>query len=175
MMGLPSRQVAQRDLTSHTRLKLRRSRPDGSDESVEERLKRLRDELEEREKKAAPIAGTIQDKKASIKEDFDDADELPSSSSDEEEDDSKPKKSTNELEKELERIRKEKMLRDQAIASTGHNPLLDKAPLQRRWDDDVIFRNQSKDTVLDKSKEKRLVNDVVHSDTHKQFMKKYIL
>lgn len=41
----------------------------------------------------------------------------------------------------------------------------------RRWDDDVVFKNQSRDEPTLK---KRFVNDVTRSDFHRSFMKKYI-
>lgn len=43
--------------------------------------------------------------------------------------------------------------------------------IKRRWNDDVVFANQSKDEPETK---RRFINDVVRSDFHKSFMKKYI-
>ena len=61
------------------------------------------------------------------------------------------------------------------------NPLLDiggtggrstgNQRLKRRWDDDVVFRNQAKDEPKAK---KRFVNDTVRNDFHKKFMSRYI-
>jgi len=197
MGNLPSRQIAQRDLTSHSRLKLRRLR--GSEETAEEKLKRLKRELEEREKKdtvptetsavsssssSSKGAEEASDKKKKADQnEFDDADAdvgARSSESEDEEDvavTAKSKAATDlALEKELQRVKMERQLKaQQESAANGltSNPLLDPVPIQRRWDDDVIFRNQSKGEPS--KRERRFVNDIVHSDTHKDFLKKHIL
>lgn len=52
------------------------------------------------------------------------------------------------------------------------NPLLNSDfTVKRRWDDDVIFRNQAKNEP--KSHKKRFVNDTIRSDFHLDFMKRY--
>lgn len=98
---------------------------------------------------------------------------------------------------ELERIKSERAeearLKAEAEASeaferqkdelaTG-NPLLDLATggagasaggdfrTKRRWDDDVVFRNQ---TRTEPKKPRRFVNDTVRSDFHRRFLSKYI-
>ncbi|KAF8477140.1 Pre-mRNA-splicing factor Cwf15/Cwc15 [Kalaharituber pfeilii] len=55
------------------------------------------------------------------------------------------------------------------------NPLLnpDAFSVKRRWDDDVIFKNQARGTD-DKGKKKEFVNDLLRSDFHKKFMSKYV-
>ena len=55
----------------------------------------------------------------------------------------------------------------------GGNPLLGggDATLKRRWDDDVVFRNQ---TRTEPKKPRRFVNDTVRSDFHRRFLTKYI-
>ena len=60
----------------------------------------------------------------------------------------------------------------------GGNPLLGQggagggdATLKRRWDDDVVFRNQ---TRSEPKKQRRFVNDTVRSDFHRRFLNKYI-
>jgi protein CWC15 len=64
--------------------------------------------------------------------------------------------------------------RDKAMA-TG-NPLLSTGPkdfnVKRRWDDDVIFKNQARG-VDDKPKN-RFVNDMLRSDFHRKFLNKYV-
>ena len=64
--------------------------------------------------------------------------------------------------------------RDRAMA-TG-NPLLNTGPkdftVKRRWDDDVIFKNQARG-VDDKPKN-RFVNDMLRSDFHRKFLNKYV-
>lgn len=53
------------------------------------------------------------------------------------------------------------------------NPLLNRGSgdfqVKRRWDDDVIFKNQARGTD-DKNKKKEFVNDLLRSDFHKRFM-----
>ncbi|KAK5174710.1 complexed with cef1p [Saxophila tyrrhenica] len=55
------------------------------------------------------------------------------------------------------------------------NPLLNKAEygVKRRWDDDVVFKNQARGTE-ERGKEKRFVNDLLRSDFHRRFMDKYV-
>ena len=58
------------------------------------------------------------------------------------------------------------------------NPLLNTEQgrdfgVKRRWDDDVVFKNQARGTE-DKGKEKRFVNDLLRSDFHRRFMDKYV-
>ncbi|KAJ2869278.1 complexed with cef1p, partial [Coemansia asiatica] len=56
----------------------------------------------------------------------------------------------------------------------GANPLLGENDfsVKRRWDEDVVFRNQARG---DNGKpKKRFVNDMLRSDFHRKFMKKYI-
>ncbi|KAK6435990.1 hypothetical protein LTR95_007821 [Oleoguttula sp. CCFEE 5521] len=52
------------------------------------------------------------------------------------------------------------------------NPLLNKTAdygVKRRWDDDVVFKNQARGTE-ERGKEKRFVNDLLRSDFHRKFM-----
>lgn len=56
------------------------------------------------------------------------------------------------------------------------NPLLDSGPLttgklKRRWNEDVVFRNQAKNEPEQK---KRFINDTVRNDFHKRFLNKFI-
>ena len=44
--------------------------------------------------------------------------------------------------------------------------------VKRRWDDDVVFKNQAKG-VNDKPK-KRFINDTTRSDFHRKFLDKYV-
>ena len=55
------------------------------------------------------------------------------------------------------------------------NPLMNpnRDPMaKRRWDDDVVFRNQARGTEVKGKKE--FVNDLLRSDFHKRFMSKYV-
>ncbi|KAG6041541.1 complexed with cef1p [Claviceps citrina] len=109
-----------------------------------------------------------------------------SSSSDEEdsEDDEEA-----ELARELERVRREreqKKKRDEAERAKEEqearerdialgNPLLNKPDftIKRRWDDDVVFKNQARGTE-ERGKKKEFVNDMLRSDFHRRFMSKYV-
>lgn len=95
---------------------------------------------------------------------FDDADEENSEgeSSESDSDDEEVKFDEKSVQRELERIKQEKAVPPAAASST----------LQRRWDDDVVFRNNAPKDML--PKEKRFINDTVRSDKHKEFLKKYI-
>lgn len=58
------------------------------------------------------------------------------------------------------------------------NPLLNAEQgrdfgVKRRWDDDVVFKNQARGTE-ERGKEKRFVNDLLRSDFHRRFMDKYV-
>lgn len=93
-----------------------------------------------------------------------------------------------ELMRELEKIRKEreaeKLAKEKKAAESdpraalSDNPLFSKATevssfgAKRRWDDDVVFKNQAKG--LDEKPEKRFINDTTRSDFHRRFMDKFI-
>jgi len=56
------------------------------------------------------------------------------------------------------------------------NPLLDfdgtkDSTVKRKWNDDVVFRNQTKG---EQEVKKRFINDTIRNDFHKSFLKKYI-
>lgn len=92
---------------------------------------------------------------------------------------------------ELERIKKERAEeaatkaaeraaqeeREEMQRSREENPLLDLGgseasfAIKRRWDDDVVFRNQARH---EKKARKRFVNDTVRNDFHRRFLDKYI-
>ncbi|TPX38136.1 hypothetical protein SmJEL517_g00373 [Synchytrium microbalum] len=87
---------------------------------------------------------------------------------------------------ERERLEEEDKKREEQIASG--NPLLSMPgsaagmgvvgsgpkdfSVKRRWDDDVIFKNQAKG--VDEVPKKRFINDMLRSDFHKKFMNKYV-
>lgn len=43
--------------------------------------------------------------------------------------------------------------------------------LKRRWDDDVVFRNQTRG---EPKAQKRFINDTIRNDFHKRFLERYI-
>lgn len=57
------------------------------------------------------------------------------------------------------------------------NPLLNtgaaitSGKMKRRWNDDVVFRNQAKG---EPELKKRFINDTVRNDFHKRFLNKFI-
>ncbi|KAI9841069.1 MAG: hypothetical protein M1837_001040 [Sclerophora amabilis] len=108
------------------------------------------------------------------------------SSSDESDDDEEDE--TAELLRELEKIKKERAEqrereeRERAAKEEEQrehdiargNPLLNPTDfnMKRRWDDDVIFKNQARGT--EDKKKKEFVNDLLRSDFHKRFMDRYV-
>jgi len=110
-------------------------------------------------------------------------DDSSENSSDDDEDE------TAELQRELEKIKRERAeKREQEEREKGAeeeaarehdialgNPLLNPKSdfnVKRRWDDDVIFKNQARGT--DDKRKKEFVNDLLRSDFHKRFMSKYV-
>ncbi|KAL2047142.1 hypothetical protein N7G274_001161 [Stereocaulon virgatum] len=74
-------------------------------------------------------------------------------------------------EREKAELEQEKREKDIALG----NPLLMPArdtESKRRWDDDVVFRNQARGT--ENRGKKEFVNDLLRSDFHKRFMSKYV-
>mmetsp|Transcript_2060 Transcript_2060/g.4719 ORF Transcript_2060/g.4719 Transcript_2060/m.4719 type:complete len:178 (-) Transcript_2060:238-771(-) len=108
---------------------------------------------------------------------------------DEDEDDEDDEDETAELLAELERIKKEraeeqqrKLLDEKEAALEGNreeilngNPLLNAGgsdfATKKRWDDDVVFRNQTRN---EPKRQKRFINDTIRSDFHRRFLNKYI-
>ncbi|KAK3702192.1 complexed with cef1p [Vermiconidia calcicola] len=116
-----------------------------------------------------------------------DSDSGSSSSSESEDEDSEDE--TAELMRELAKIKAEraeaaaKVAAEQAKKDEEQrekdialgNPLLNSGDygVKRRWDDDVVFKNQARGTE-ERGKEKRFVNDLLRSDFHRRFMDKYV-
>ena len=120
-----------------------------------------------------------------------DADSVSSSESSEESEDDEEDE-TAELMRELAKIKAEraeaaaKAAAEQAAKDQEQrekdialgNPLLNAEQgrdygVKRRWDDDVVFKNQARGTE-ERGKEKRFVNDLLRSDFHRRFMDKYV-
>ncbi|KAI6246799.1 Pre-mRNA-splicing factor cwc15 [Erysiphe necator] len=117
--------------------------------------------------------------------DADSEDEEESSEDDSEDEEDE----TAELQRELEKIKRERAERreqeEQEKAAQEEarresdiargNPLLNTRTafdIKRRWDDDVVFKNQARGTETKVKKE--FVNDLLRSDFHKKFMSKYV-
>lgn len=117
---------------------------------------------------------------------FDDADDDVSEGDDDKDDDNEDDDEA-ELLRELERLKKEKeeeklkkqqeeeskKTRSEEEAILAGNPLLNKQTfaVKRRWDEDVVFRNQAKD---ERKPKKRFINDTTRSDFHRNFLTKYM-
>ncbi|KAJ5605543.1 Cwf15/Cwc15 cell cycle control protein [Penicillium lagena] len=115
-----------------------------------------------------------------------DSDGSEDDSSEEESDDDEDEAA--ELMRELEKIKKERLEqkekeeRERAVEEEEQreveiargNPLLNTQDfnMKRRWDDDVVFKNQARGTEGKDGKE--FVNDLLRSDFHKRFMGKYV-
>ncbi|KAF2277815.1 Cwf15/Cwc15 cell cycle control protein [Westerdykella ornata] len=119
-----------------------------------------------------------------------DADESSESSeSSDEEDDEDDEDETVALMRELEKIKKEraeakakeeaeraaKEAEQREVDIARGNPLLNPRDftIKRRWDDDVVFKNQARGTE-DRGKKKEFINDMLRSDFHKKFMSRYV-
>jgi len=85
-------------------------------------------------------------------------------------------------EREESKLREQEKLRAEEEASKTNaallgNPLLQSDSMdasgkqKRKWNDDVVFRNQSRSEPEDKGK--RFINDTVRNDFHKRFISKY--
>ena len=131
-----------------------------------------------------------------LRKKYDDADasggdsdkDLESSDDDDDEDDEEDDEL--ELQRELVRIKAERAAaqakkeqeereRDEqknAESAMRGNPLMpmafdDSAKVKRRWNDDVVFRNQARD---EPERKKRFINDTIRNDFHRSFLKRFI-
>ncbi|KZZ95644.1 Cwf15/Cwc15 cell cycle control [Ascosphaera apis ARSEF 7405] len=117
-----------------------------------------------------------------------DAESEDSDSSEDESDSDDEEDETAELMRELEKIKKERAEQrekeerekaareqeDREYEIARGNPLLNPQDfsIKRRWDDDVVFKNQARGT--ENKRDKEFVNDLLRSDFHKRFMSKYV-
>jgi len=75
---------------------------------------------------------------------------------------------------EEEQLLNEKSARENALSG---NPLVQgldgggQAKIKRKWNDDVVFRNQA---ASEPEVKKRFVNDTIRNDFHRSFLKKYV-
>jgi protein CWC15 len=74
---------------------------------------------------------------------------------------------------EQEKKDQEQRERDIALGNPLLNPQKEDYGVKRRWDDDVVFKNQARGTD-ERGKDKRFVNDLLRSDFHRRFMDKYV-
>lgn len=108
------------------------------------------------------------------------------SSSDEDDDDEDDEL---ELQRELEKIKAERAeakakqeaealqleAEQQKVSALQGNPLVNlgggSEKVKRKWNDDVVFRHQSRSEPENK---KRFVNDTIRNDFHRSFLKRYV-
>jgi protein CWC15 len=120
---------------------------------------------------------------------FDDSDDSNSSSDSDSDSDSDSEDDEAELRRALQMIkrtqqedqkRKEQEIEATAAAQRNEevlrgNPLLAdndvSFQIKRRWDDDVVFRNQA---AAEPKRKKRFINDTTRSDFHRNFLRKYV-
>lgn len=120
--------------------------------------------------------------------DADDADLDVKSDDDSDEDDDDDEDDTEALLAELEQIKKERAeeklckereeqeeeLKLKEAELIRGNPLLNNPTsfnVKRRWDDDVVFKNQARGET---KAPKRFINDTIRSDFHRKFLHKYM-
>ncbi|KAJ3193289.1 hypothetical protein HK101_005085 [Irineochytrium annulatum] len=131
--------------------------------------------------------------------DEDDDDDGDMAKDDDDDDDDDEEDETAELLLELEKIKRERAEEKERLekekreeeerqkeeAMLSGNPLLNVGgggksgavavrdfSVKRRWDDDVVFKNQAKGQ--DEAPKKRFINDLLRSDFHRKFMSKYV-
>jgi protein CWC15 len=173
--------LSARELPAHTNIKYR-AQGQGSVDDV--KLRDLRAELAARETSKAIAFSADQEEHT-----YDDQDEDLSSAQEDhllDEDEDEDEDEEQLLRLELEKIKREKeeerkrleeeekrRRESEAISPFIHNPLDIAAGsgVKRRWDDDVVFRNQAKDEAQPK---RRFINDTIRNDFHVKFMKRYI-
>lgn len=199
-LSMLSKQYSSRDLPSHTKIKTRQSGQDTADELRGRDFKHdlLDRERTSRDKnKKTNSENVYSAKRARLEhgqsshtshaidaDDPVDEDEEDSDDSDDDDDD------TSELLAELQRIKRdraeemikrdqEKRIEEERIRTENllsGNPLLNQQTegdfkVNRRWDDDVVFKNCAKDEEKPKGS---FINDTIRSNFHKKFMDKYI-
>lgn len=127
----------------------------------------------------------IEEKLAIKNIDADDSDvDLKSDSDESDEDDDEDE--TAALLAELERIKKERAeeklrkerqmqeveMKTKEVELVRGNPLLNpNFSVKRRWDDDVVFKNQARG---EPKVTKRFINDTIRNDFHRKFLSKYM-
>ncbi|KAI5080914.1 hypothetical protein GOP47_0004097 [Adiantum capillus-veneris] len=71
-----------------------------------------------------------------------------------------------------ERQKQEEELKSKEVELVRGNPLLNpNFSVKRRWDDDVVFKNQARG---EPKVAKRFINDTIRNDFHRKFLNKYM-
>ncbi|CAN4097130.1 unnamed protein product [Withania somnifera] len=133
-------------------------------------------EIEER---IVPRSADADDADADVKSD----DESDDDDDDDDEDDTEALLAELEQikkEKAEEKLRKERQEQEEELKAKEAellrgNPLLNNQPttfsVKRRWDDDVVFKNQARGEM---KVAKRFINDTIRNDFHRKFLQKYM-
>jgi protein CWC15 len=163
-----SKQYSSKDLPGHTTLKYRKIGQGAAEEVSQIDFKQQ-------------ILASEKANQAQITEQPDVSDEYSSDQDDSQSSDFSEEELRREIEKiKAERLEKEKIENQkQEIYTKQSEELLKGNPeylpgfaLKRKWTEEVIFRNQSRDEPKEKQ---RFVNDTVRSDFHRKILRKYIL
>lgn len=197
----PSQKYSSRDIASHTTLKPRKEGQDTQDElqkrnlrdELEERERRHFSSREDKDRRKGGhllLEGSkreIEDRIIPRSADADDDAEIKSDDESDDDDDD-DEDDTEALLAELEQIKKERaedklrkerqeqeeQLKVKEAELIRGNPLLNNATsfnVKRRWDDDVVFKNQTRGET---KTPKRFINDTIRSDFHRKFLQKYM-
>lgn len=197
----PSQKYSSRDIASHTTLKPRKEGQDTQEElqkrnlrdELEERERRHFSSREDKDRRKGGhllLEGSkreIEDRIIPRSADADDDAEIKSDDESDDDDDD-DEDDTEALLAELEQIKKERaedklkkerqeqeeQLKVKEAELIRGNPLLNNATsfnVKRRWDDDVVFKNQTRGET---KTAKRFINDTIRSDFHRKFLQKYM-
>ncbi|KAK1396577.1 Pre-mRNA-splicing factor Cwf15/Cwc15 [Heracleum sosnowskyi] len=197
----PSQKYSSRDIASHTTLKPRKEGQDTQEElqkrnlrdELEERERRHFSSREDKDRRKGGhllLEGSkreIEDRIIPRSADADDDAEIKSDDESDDDDDD-DEDDTEALLAELEQIKKERaedklkkerqeqeeQLKVKEAELIRGNPLLNNATsfnVKRRWDDDVVFKNQTRGET---KTPKRFINDTIRSDFHRKFLQKYM-
>ena len=188
----PTLQTCAKDQRGHLKLKMRQLGQDAPEELKKRNLKAelsavalitgdSDEEIEEVEQELTLLIDEkdVENEKEAISaDDGQDEDDLDDDDEDDDNDDEE------ELMKELEKIKREReaerLARERKEAESNPHAILAGNPLlastsfgvKRRWDDDVVFKNQARN--VDDKPQKRFINDTTRSDFHKRFLDKFI-
>ncbi|KAF4553397.1 Pre-mRNA-splicing factor cwc15-like protein [Elsinoe fawcettii] len=72
------------------------------------------------------------------------------------------------------KVEEEQREKDIAYGNPLLNPKSEEYGVKRRWDDDVVFKNQARGQGEREKRGKEFVNDLLRSDFHKRFMSRYV-
>lgn len=188
--GLVEERGSRRELREELELKEQKAREErlgtGGKRTAEETGASKKQDKAEKDKKAQARLKAVEDNPFPEDADEEVASNSGSSKSDDEDED----EDTEELMRELAKIKKEREAEEEAQKALKAkqdersrrdevmrgNPLLQAAgdsdlSLKRKWDDDTVFKNQARTAPKQKQ---RFINDAVRSDFHKKFLNKYV-